>query len=197
MFPLSLTRLVFLSCPFIWKGSLFSSSPVSHSLFFSLWQRRGLWCLFTEVIDVTCTPSFPHLDWTSLCCFPLCASLSSYSWSNIFLLLAVWLCPRLSLSVCVPLFWHLHAVKDRHKTAQALAASAKAQNMLWWHVTQTSKHLANLVHESQSQSLRSGSSIVRDSKYFKWSKLCAWKHLKTEVVYLTTDSLCQGTKSPT
>lgn len=81
-----------------------------------------------------------------------------------FVLLQELWCSCLSLSVCLPLFWHLHAVKDRQKTTtQALAATAKAQNALWWCVMQTSKRSKDHVHQSP-QSLKSGSSIVGNSR---------------------------------
>ena len=90
--------------------SLFFIPSLWLLLSFSLWQRRRLWCPIGGVIDVTCTPSSPHLDAISLL---LSLSLHSLLQSaNIFPLQAVW-CSCLSVSH--PLFWHLHAVKDRQK----------------------------------------------------------------------------------
>lgn len=45
-------------------------------------------------------------------------------------------CSCLSLSVSLPLFWHLHAVKDRQEKTQALMASPETKSTLWWSIMQ-------------------------------------------------------------
>lgn len=111
---LSATCFVFLSFAFTCKMSLFFIRSTSFFLSFNLWCRGCLWCPISEVFDLTCTPSSPHLHWIflllSLCPRPAL----SYTWSSIFPLQAVW-CSCLPLSACLPLFWHPHAVKDREK----------------------------------------------------------------------------------
>ena len=107
----SVTCFGVLSCLFTQKTYLFSSSPVSGSFCPSACDRGDAYDV--PSVGLLMSPALhPLLILTrSLSCC-LCPRTLSYSRANIFPLQAVW-CSCLSVSH--PLFWHLHAVKDRQK----------------------------------------------------------------------------------
>lgn len=105
---------VLLSWSSTWKSSI--------SGFFS-------WCWCCDRGDVAMSVLLGLLKWR------LSISHSHFLPPSIFYLTAV-CCSCLSLSVSLPQFWHLHAVKDRREKKQALVVSPKTKSTLSWSVKQ-------------------------------------------------------------
>lgn len=144
----------------------FSSSIIRHFFCPSACSRRGAYNVL--LLRLFMSPGFYPLHILTeflYCCLSVSVPNSFYSWANSFPFQAVW-CSCLSLSVSLPLFWHLHAVKDRqtlhrhwqvvprHKTGFD-AVSGRLQNV--WPT----------LYIKALWSLRSGK---KQSEYFRWPK---------------------------
>lgn len=91
----------------------FSSSIIRHFFCPSACSRGGGYNV--PLLRLLMSPAFYPLHILTeflYCCLSISVPHSFYSWANSFPFQAVW-CSCLSLSVSLPLFWHLHAVKDR------------------------------------------------------------------------------------
>lgn len=91
----------------------FASSIIRHFFCPSACSRGGACNVL--LLRLLMSPGFYPLHILTeflYCCLSISVPHSLYSWANSFPFQAVW-CSCLSLSVSLPLFWHLHAVKDR------------------------------------------------------------------------------------
>lgn len=167
-------------CPIMPIHSKFSSSIIRHFFCPSACGRGGAYNVL--LLRLLMSPGFYPLHILTeflYCCLSISVPHSFYSWANSFPFQAVW-CSCLSLSVSLPLFWHLHAVKDRQTLYRHWQVVPRHKTGF----DAVSGRLQNVWPTLYIKALWSLRSCKKQSEYFRWPKLGSHWCCKKYVVYL-------------